>query len=385
MPSRPRVGGPGRFLLIATLLGALVAPAGCGSGRPPPEKNNLLPPVDASTPSFEGGTRKPPGCGQKDDGSFCDCVDVPLFGEAPNMYFVLDRSGSMAADGKWDQVRGTVAKVMRDLGPRASFGATVFPGDAASNRCTPPKEVMSTRPGDSPADDKEPTTAFLLTATSPAPSGGTPTASAMRFILPIAKSLTGKTFIVLATDGAPNCNPVKPCTIDQCQPNIEAVDGCDATVNCCEPPIGDRESCLDGDETTAAIAALNSAGYPVYVIGIPGTERYGALLDRFAVAGGTAQAGPKYFKVDSPDLLLATMRKIAAKIIASCTIKLKSPPEDPNLVNVYVDETVVPQDGDGWKIEGDTVTLLGRTCARILNGDSLDLRVIVGCPTQKPR
>lgn len=375
----------GRLVVIGALLGGLVAPLGCGSGRPPPEKTDLIPPVATNNPSFEAGTRKPPGCGQKDDGSFCDCVDVPLFGDAPNMYFVLDRSGSMAENGKWDQVRNTVAKVMRDLGPRANFGATVFPGDEASNRCSSPKEVMTTRPGDSPASDKEPTTSFLINATSAAPSGGTPTAAAMRFVLPIVKSLPGKTFVVLATDGGPNCNELKACPIEQCMPNIEGVDGCDGSTNCCEPPIGDRGSCLDGDDTILAINALKNAGYPVYVIGIPGTERYGALLDNFAVAGGTPQSGPKYFKVDSPELLQGTMRKIAARIIASCTIKLKSPPEDPNLVNVYVDETVVPQDGDGWKIEGDTVTLLGRTCARILNGDSLDLRVIVGCPTQKPR
>lgn len=373
------------LVAIGAVVGTFVAPVGCGSERPPPEKSNILPPVGTSEPSFEGGTRKPPGCGQKADGSFCDCVDVPLFGEAPNMYFVLDRSGSMAENGKWDQVRSTVAKVMRDLGPRANFGATVFPGDEQSDRCSPPKEVMTTRPGDSPASDNEPTTSFLIQATSAAPSGGTPTAAALRFVLPIAKTLPGKTFVVLATDGAPNCNPTKACAVDQCMPNIEGVEGCTSTVNCCEPPVGERGSCLDGDDTTAAITALNAAGHPVYVIGIPGTERYAALLDNFAVAGGTAQGTPKYFKVDSPELLLGTMRKIAAKIVASCTIKLKTPPEDPNLVNVYVDEIVVPQDGDGWKIEGDTVTLLGRTCARLLDGDSLDLRVIVGCPTQKPR
>ena len=102
---------------------------------------------------------KPPGCGQKDDGSFCDCVDVPLFAEAPNIYFVLDRSGSMAEDNKWGQVRQIVAQILRGLGPRANFGATLFPGFDDSPRARLPsrrsRSAPAIRPAPGRADDEE--------------------------------------------------------------------------------------------------------------------------------------------------------------------------------------------------------------------------------------
>ena len=108
----------------------------------------------------DGGTTKPPGCGQKDDGTFCDCLDVPLFAEAPNIYFVLDRSGSMAEDNKWGQVRQVVAQILRGLGPRANFGATLFPGFDDSSPCSPPVAALPISPGRSPwrdgrTDDEE--------------------------------------------------------------------------------------------------------------------------------------------------------------------------------------------------------------------------------------
>jgi hypothetical protein len=76
------------------------------------------------------------------------------------------------------------------------------------------------------------------------------------------------------------------------------------------------------------------------------------------------------------------LKKIAARITSTCTFTLKTPPANPGLVNVYLDEVVLPQDPtNGWKLEGATVTVLGAACDRIMNGDVLDVRVISGCPT----
>lgn len=159
--------------------------------------------------------------------------------------------------------------------------------------------------------------------------------------------------------------------------------------NCCEPPDGFRESCLDSAATNSAVLALKTAGIPVYVVGLPGTAAYGTLLDQLAMTGGTALAtSPKYYKVvnSTQTDLLGALKKIAAKIVATCEFKLKEAPKSPNLVNVYFDEAVVPKDPtNGWKIEGETVTLLGSSCAKVLSGDVLDVRIIAGCPTVEPR
>lgn len=378
---------------LGVLLGVAVA-AGCGSKHPPASSNDNDGTGTSSSSGgiggSSGGPRKPPGCGQKADGSFCDCIDIPLYADPPNIYFLLDRSGSMSDDGKWDKVRITIADVVRKLGPRANYGATVFPG-FAREACAAPKEVMSTRPGDPITGNDGPTTSLLISSTSPQPYGGTPTAVAFRFLLPILRGLSGKTFVILATDGGPNCNPAASCGVDKCIPNIESVQGCPPAgpKNCCAPPDGVPEACLDDVATLSALAAVKSAGFPVYVIGLPGGEVYAKLLDQLATAGGTAQSGAtKYFKVDSAskELLLATLRRVAAKIIATCEFRLTTEPADPSHVNVYLDDVIVPKDPtNGWKIEGRLVTLLGASCNRVLNGDALDVRIITGCPTVEPR
>jgi hypothetical protein len=57
-------------------------------------------------------------------------------------------------------------------------------------------------------------------------------------------------------------------------------------------------------------------------------------------------------------------------------------PPDPNLVNVFFDGSPLPQSGpDGWTLSGTTVTVLGASCQKILDGDVLDVRVVAGCPT----
>jgi len=388
----------GRRALRVAVKGSVVAFAAamaviaCGSQRPPPAGDSLYTP-SAATGGFQsdGGSNKLPGCGQKDDGSYCDCVDTPLFTDPPNMYFVLDRSGSMQEDNKWGAVRVVVAQILRGLGPRANFGATLFPG-SDTDQCSAPKEVLTISPGDPPGADDGPTTKRLLSATLTPPGGGTPTAEALRSVFPIVKAAKGKTFVILATDGGPNCNPNVACGVDQCQPNIEGDQNClPSGPNCCTPTTGGYESCLDSAATVSAVSALKSAGIPVYVIGLPGSGNpiYASLLDTLASAGGTAlPTSPKYYRVDSTNsgVLLTALKKIAAQIVATCEFKLTMAPAQANKVNVYFDEVVVPADPvNGWKIEGQTVTLLGDSCAKVLNGDVLDVRIITGCPTVEPR
>lgn len=373
---------------------AFVLAAGCGTERPPVTDG-----TGSSSSGAAGGGEvfdhegskgtKPPGCGNLPDGSHCDCLDVPLFVDPPIIYFVLDRSGSMETPDKWTQVRLTVAKIMRSLGPRANFGATMFPA-VGTDACAPGTQIMPVRNGDPPGVDG-PTTNTLLAATRVKPGGGTPTAATLERVFGDLGRIAGRKFVILATDGAPNCNPNATCSFDQCQLNIEGVVGCPkfGPTNCCEPPEGFRENCNDGPRTLTAIGALRSAGIPTYVVGLPGAGPYAALLDQMAEAGGTARSGsPKYYAVDSAteSVMLAALKKIAAQIAGTCVFELKEPPADPRLVNVYLDDVILPfEPNDGWTIEGKTVTLVGDACNRVKNGDVLDVRIIAGCPRVEPK
>ncbi len=330
-------------------------------------------------------SKEDPHCQYAADGGPCGCLELSLLGAAPNIYFILDRSGSMNDADKWSTVRTVVAKTVVKLGPRANFGAAVFP-DPLGADCDPGVEVFAPRRGDSPAGIGGPTGIGLVTSTNVPASGGTPTAATIRALTPRLSGLPGKTFAILATDGGPNCNLTTACDVNSCIPNIEGAVGCaPGGASCCDPATYGPGQCLDGKASIDAVTALSAAGVPTYVVGVPGSGPYAALLDSLAVAGGTPRSvSPRYYNVDSTDAaaFATALAQVAAKITATCVLKLETAPPDPTHVNVYLDDVVVPPDtANGWTLDGTTVTLTGTTCARVMSGEVLDLRVIAGCPT----
>jgi hypothetical protein len=379
--------------LPVALLACGLAPLAyaCGESDRPPALDDTIPksqfPDGSPQPPINVGPPHAPMCNLGPDGGVCACVDQPLLGDAPNLYFVLDRSSSMNELNKWVNIQVVLEKLVVALGPRARVGAAVFP-DPSQDQCAQGVQVFSPRRGDAPAGTPGPTAAALTTMLSGVPAaGGTPTAATLTALLPKLMSLPGKTFVVLATDGGPNCNSGARCTVDQCTRNLDNAAGCPpGGMNCCTPqdPFG-PEDCLDVQPTVDAVAAIAAAKIPVYVVGVPGSAPYAQVLDLLAQAGRTARAGePQYYAIDSADqtAFLGVLSGIAAKITGTCTLDLGSVPNDPGLVNVFFDEQAVPQMGqDGWSLDGSTVTILGASCQKILNGSVLDVRVVAGCPT----
>jgi hypothetical protein len=378
------------FAALATAaVMASVAP-GCGSGMPPllgdGEEPDASSPADGALPHLLDETGAP-SCKVGPEGGVCGCLDLPLMTDPPNLYFVLDHSGSMNESDKWLTVRFSIAHLMEELGPRAYFGAALFPDPSQKDSCATGVEVAPLRRGDSPPGTQGPTTHALLSAIAIPAYGGTPTAATFASLTPHIASFHGRTFAILATDGGPNCDAAITCTSAGCTLNIENdVPGCTPDgADCCTPALGGPLSCLDGAATVAAVTTLAAKGVPTYVIGVPGSAPYASLLDEVAKAGGTARAKePYYYPVDSTDqaAFYSTLSKIAAKLTATCVLPLGMKPPDPTLINVYLDEKVVPQAGaNGWTYADDTVTLLGKSCSDVLDGDVLDVRVVAGCPT----
>jgi len=378
--------------LAPVLVSLAIAFVACGDDRPPLLGDPSLGAYGSPDSGlFRDGATGPPTCALGPANGVCGCTELPLSGDPPNVYFVLDRSGSMNDGGKWSTIRTVVASVVSKLGPRIAVGAAVFPALGSAD-CDTGGEVFSVRRGDSPPSPGalSQTAIGLITSVTTIAEGGTPTAATLRAIAPKVEALAGKTFVILATDGGPNCDPVASCDSSTCIPNIEnAAPECTPTgPSCCTPDQFGAESCLDSFATTQAVIALQSAGIPVYVIGVPGSGPYAGLLDQLAVSGGTARTGePKYYRVDSTDTAAFTtaLSQVAAKITATCTLALSTPPSDPSQVNVYIDGVVLPADPvDGWTLSGSTVTLVGATCAKVMAGDVLSVRVIEGCPTVQP-
>lgn len=379
-----------RWLRAAVVFGAglTVLAGACSSGHPSvytgisssaSSSGDKPPGFQEGRPKFSCADLKPA------DGGKCDCIEQDLVGDPPNMYFVLDRSGSMASDAKWDTVRAVVADIVRALGPRINPGVAVFPGQV--DACATGVELVPISLGDQTTAGKDgPTTASIVSALAATPAGGgTPTRAALEGARAALAKVKGKSFVVLATDGAPNCVRTS-CPASLCTLNIDGIQGCSpGGPSCCDLP--DTTACLDGDGTQSAVAALKSANVPTYVVGVPGSETYASVLDRLASAGGTARTGatPLYYRVDSTSqaALAATLKKVTAQITATCTFDLESAPL-PDLVNVFLDGALVPHDTtDGWTIDGARVTLVGKTCAAVKSGDAIRVQITTGCSTVK--
>lgn len=306
-------------------------------------------------------------------------------GNAPLLYFVLDASGSMSVEAgggksRFLRVREGARDVTSRLGALVRVGAAVYPLEASENEpCASGDEVLEPRAGGSTAATK------LFAATDVATFGGTPTAAALESVRTRLASVPGQRVVLLATDGGPNCNFDASCTAEQCIPNIEG--SCPSDVeNCCVDP-GTPGNCLDRAATLKAVSELAADGITVYVIGIPGSELYGTLLDQMAIIGGGAQqdAPTRYYRIDDLGSLGDIFAEIGAALV-SCTFDLADPPEGVGLTNVYFDESVVLQDAEsGWVwIDGDTIELVGAACEELRSGRVSKVQIVSGCPTEVP-
>ncbi|MBM4364082.1 MAG: VWA domain-containing protein, partial [Deltaproteobacteria bacterium] len=344
----------------------------------------------------------PPGPPAEDAGGYCGNLVIPVVTERPNLYFVVDASGSMIQPmdvpsrsgylpSRFEAARGAILDLLRAVGHRVQYGAALFPAEVPDplDVCPPGEQVFATRPGDEVshaiAGVDGPTLKILQrTLAARGPSGFTPTAASLAAVRPIVTALPGTSYVFLLTDGAPNCGGAPSCPIEDCIPNIDG--SCSPDVNCCDPAAGagDAVLCLDADATVAQAAALRASGVRTFVIGMPGTREYADRLGDLAEAGGTARAGePRYYPVQGADDLADTIRTLGLGVAVSCDVELGQAPPDPALVNVYLDTSLVlldPVDGWIWTSEG-SVRLVGEACRHLQAGDAFQVQVVAGCPS----
>lgn len=359
---------------------------------------------DSFTQNFDApGPSTTFNCSAGVEAGICACTEI---GQKPTtLYVVLDRSGSMLAvdngdmKTRWDIVTLALLHartgVLRKLGGRVATGLALFPGAGASgDGCAPGTQYFPPTVGSPEVYDQ---IAKILTLTRPK-DGATPTAATLVSLAPKIKALPQPAFVLLATDGAPNCGTT-PCGTDRCTYNIESMpltDGrrCDATINCCDVTKVTNGmgwgACIDADATKAAVTDLATAGIKTFVFGIPGSGPYAADLNELAKAGGTAReeakpGEPLYYAAagTTQEAFTAALSAVAAKVIDTCVITLESVPSDPGITNVLLDGTLIPQDPvDGWTWTSDgKVELKGASCARVTAGEVSRVAVAVGCKT----
>jgi hypothetical protein len=354
------------------------------------------------------------------DGGYREITWKPLY---PNVMLVIDRSGSMVEpidescqcdnpnsqptcctlnhlcfspfdpnspnDCKWKDLIQVLTNPNSGLLPnyqaKIRFGLTIFPSNANCGSGSVSIE---------PEENNGAAIAGALNAMGP--NGGTPTADTLNQV-GADTTLTDplrSDFVLLITDGEPNCNTAKAAECDACCQNNSLCSGpvnangtsmfCNAGVDpmtLCSgtPPSCDGTFCLDGDGTVAAVTSLRMKNVLTAVLGL-GSEA--ASPDAYAVLNAAANAGgapnpagpPSFYPAGSATQLASFIGAIAAAV-PECKFLLGQDVPPKQLV-VLLDGSPVaadPQNGYVYDESHLLVTFEGATCRIASDGKTHDI------------
>jgi hypothetical protein len=291
----------------------------------------------------------------------CEETQVEVQAETELM-FAVDRSGSMRsgapgyAGTRWEAIVNAVSGVSAEFEAHVAFGVSLYPS-LDSNECGTVAPYLA------PELDNGEEIGTLLSAFDSSPAGATPTAKALEDLRAWneANPTDRSRAVLLATDGAPNCNS----TLDPLTCECSSGDDSCATS-------GDAYLCLDNAAAVNAVTALHDAGLDTYIIGISGVEAFGWVLDDMAEAGGT---GHYYPARDT-----ATLERAVIDIVrraGGCTLHVDGNLADVARVDVLIDGVPVaydPNGEDGYAFEDEhSVTLYGSACEQYLSAGSASL------------
>lgn len=417
-----------RIILSAALIFATIPLDFACSSDEAPQVDGTGGGKDDIDPMLGAGGDKPNGGNGEACTSFAGLNNCSSAGKSAKkqdveLLLVIDKSGSMDDKGgfsesKWATMREALEVSLTEARSGINVGLALYPtpnnplSGISKDQCSQQGnccEMPSSSEPIIPVGKGDDTVPLILDQfVKVHPGGGTPTAIALDqaydyFVNGSGKDLKGDRYVILATDGGPNCNSELDCESSGCTLNIEEREQCEINgdTNCCIGSAG-KLACLDDKASEAAISRLHSAGIDTFVIGVPGSEFYAQVLDNMAEEGGRPLGGVrKYFQVDAEggvEGLTSVFRRITQDLVTSCDIQLDEDPVSLQEVNVAVDCEVIPQnveDGAGgaggesageaknWLVDADTspptIRLQGDLCERVQDGvDRVD--VILGCP-----
>ncbi|HEY2902179.1 MAG TPA: hypothetical protein VGL59_16475 [Polyangia bacterium] len=321
-----------------------------------------------------GGNSGAGGMVKDPTGPTCGMKTFGLQKGTPDLMLVQDKSGSMAdmPDGtscaagrgrnpvppaagcatmaKWPQMTAAINQVVMQTQTTIRWGLKFFP-DMGNDQC-----AVTAAPEVPIADMNAAAITAQIAATMP--NGGTPTRTAVAAASMNLAMLpdTNPKFILLATDGLPNCIP------------------------------GGGSQASDADGAIQAVTDSFKNGIPVFVVGIGSVAEADATLTAMAVAGGEPQtADPKYYPVSSTADLVTVLGTIGG-MIGSCSFPLGSVPPDPTNIAITANGAKIPNDPthkNGWDYSSPaqtSVQLFGSYCDDAKAGKLANVQAIFGCP-----
>jgi hypothetical protein len=314
---------------------------------------------------------------------------------------------------RWSELQGAMSDFLSSSGSVARMGLASYPSDPVCNATT---KVRISLPRIEEPDDAA---ALQAKATevnasiqeiknfgygSPNPEGGTPTAESLMFLInkskldgtdnvPQLKDTARKNFVLLLTDGLPNCNAAFS----------EA--NCFCTTGDCGG--SDKTGCLDQTNSVKAVEALGAQNIQTIVIGFgaafdassPSGKKGAETLNAMAEAGGFARikqctadaecgagdtcvagaCGRKFYQAANRVDLAEALRQISERVQTQdpCLIGLNTTELKESLTVVYFTHrgttTRLAAGQDTWSlVAGEGVRLAGDWCAKITQSTTAD-------------
>jgi len=281
----------------------------------------------------DGGATSSLGCSIKST--------VALVPQPADLLILLDRSGSMdtafGSGTRQQAVASELTDVVTAFAAHVRFGYQELPGrQGCSGQAV--AGCCASAPTVGVAADNAAAVVAAIAAASPV-DGNTPTAAALRaadgYYDALADGIENR-YVLLATDGAPNCTLAGDLSA-----------GDTSNVGACA-------------DALAEVAALVSAGVRVIVLGVgpdlaADTTGVAACLDALAHAGGAAASpgSPGYYSANDPvELQLAVEQIFGGVTRPSCVLPFKTEPLDNSAVALYLDGQQIPRtSGDGWRLD----------------------------------
>ncbi|WNG48542.1 adventurous gliding motility lipoprotein CglB [Archangium minus] len=344
----------------------------------------------------------------------------------PNLMLLVDKSGSMTEPVKpsdpnclvggkvcgdssrpcntaicptrWSELQGAMQDFLNSSGKLARFGLATYPADAS---CGSTSSISVNLPAEGVEDEASlatkaeevKTEIFKIKNASstgePTPRGGTPTSASLKFMggLSELQSAERADFVLLLTDGLPNCNAAFP------KPYPDPA--CFCTLLDCTA--GKQIGCLDNDESVAAVNELRRKDIKTIVIGFGADfdsssdtgKRGAATLNAMAEAGGFERkcsqdsdcgsgdtcdkskslCNRQFFQAANRNDLVSALKDISGKILVDnpclLTFDATERPTSQELVVVYINGERLSSGADTWSLTDDGILFSGTTCERI--------------------
>ena len=306
-------------------------------------------------------------------GMNCREVMQPLAKQPPDILIVLDASGSMnndisdancgnngcGATSKWAQMTPAINTVVGMTDTTVNWGLKFFADDAM---CAVGNNVAV------PIGANQGGAVMTAIAGRTSANGGvsngsrTPTRSAESAGATYMRGLNDPNprFILLATDGLPNCQP------------------------------GNSDTAAD-DSAGAVMAVTDAAmmGIPTFVVGIAtGGTTADSTLNNMANAGGYPQTGgsTSYYSVASTAQFVSVLQTLVG-VATTCTFTVPEPTGDTDRahIGVVVNGAEIPHDAsmtNGWEYTSTGMTavqIYGPTCTGIMNGSITNVQIVFKC------